>query len=425
MAEFAATRASICKGDKFSEKACPQNALEKKRTVNSPYTSVVRSLMYVQTYTIPDISFAVGMLRRYQSNPEMEHWKAAKKVLRYLKGTRHSGGAISWKSAKQTIIAASTMEAKFVAYFEAVIHVLWLRNFISGLEIVNSNFPSNLVKMSSASLLVSNPIPKRLGGKVALITGGASGIGESTARLFVRHGAKVVIADVQDDLGHSVCESIGSCENISYAHCDVTSDSDVRNAVDMTVSKYGKLDIMFNNAGIQPKTDWRILAVNDDDFKKVLYVNVFGAYLGAKHAARMMIPAKKGCILFTSSVASVIGVEAAPAYVASKHAVVGLAKNLCMELGQYGIRVNSISPFAVGTPLVRNLMDWDDRQFQEVVSASANLKGVTLEPEDIAEGALYLASDESKYVSGINLVVDGGYTATNPSFSWAAKSRLP
>uniref|UniRef100_A0A2N9IH71 Integrase catalytic domain-containing protein n=1 Tax=Fagus sylvatica TaxID=28930 RepID=A0A2N9IH71_FAGSY len=153
MAECAATPAPICKGDKFSEKDCPQNALEKKRMENIPYASVVGSLMYAQTCTRPDISFAVGMLGRYQSNPGMEHWKAAKKVLRYLKGTRHymltrkstfgylfllAGGAISWKSAKQTIIAASTMEAEFVACFEATVHALWLRNFISGLGIVDS-----------------------------------------------------------------------------------------------------------------------------------------------------------------------------------------------------------------------------------------------------------------------------------------------
>ncbi|CBI30356.3 unnamed protein product, partial [Vitis vinifera] len=207
------------------------------------------------------------------------------------------------------------------------------------------------------------PLTQRLAGKVALITGGASGIGACTAKLFVKHGAKVIVADVQDQLGRSLCQEIGPAETVFHVHCDVTCDSDVQNAVDTAISKYGKLDIMFSNAG---------------------------------HAARVMIPAKTGCIIFTSSVASVVSEEISHAYVASKHAVVGLANNLCVELGQYGIRVNCISPFGL-------------------VSSAANLKGAVLEAEDIAEAALYLGSDDSKYVSGINLVVDGGYSITNPS----------
>ena len=163
----------IQKGDKFSLMQCPNNDLERKQMENIPYASIVGSLMYAQTCTRPDISFAVGMLGRYQSNPGLDHWKAAKKVLRYLQGTKDhmltykrsdhlevigytnsdfvgcvdtrkstfgyvyllAGGAISWKSAKQSVIAASTMEAEFVACFEATVQANWLRNFISGLGI--------------------------------------------------------------------------------------------------------------------------------------------------------------------------------------------------------------------------------------------------------------------------------------------------
>ncbi|KAL2529480.1 Xanthoxin dehydrogenase [Forsythia ovata] len=160
----------------------------------------------------------------------------------------------------------------------------------------------------------------RLEGKVAIITGGVGGIGKSVAMLFVQHGAKVIIADVQDDLSQAVCENIGSSEVISYVHCDVTIDSDVQNVVDMAVSKYGRLDIMFGNAGIPSKSDLTILATEYQDFKRVFDVNVFGVFLCAKHATKVMIPAKKGSIVFTASAAFVTRGNAPHAYVASKHA---------------------------------------------------------------------------------------------------------
>ncbi|KAG5245473.1 alcohol dehydroge family protein [Salix suchowensis] len=247
--------------------------------------------------------------------------------------------------------------------------------------------------MGSVSLV--SAALRRVEGKVALITGGSSGIGESTARLFVKHGAKVVIADIQDELGHSVCKELEP-ESASFIHCD-----------------YGKLDIMFNNAGTGGTPKPNILENDKAEFEEIIRVNLVGAFLGTKHAARVMIPARRGSIITTASVCSIIGGGSSHAYTSSKHGVVGLMRNTAVELGQHGIRVNCVSPHAVPTPLFKNFYKMND---DEVSGIYSNLKEAELKPEDIAEAALYLGSDESRYVSGHNLVVDGGFTVVNPGF---------
>ncbi|CAN1178849.1 Short chain aldehyde dehydrogenase 1 [Linum perenne] len=260
---------------------------------------------------------------------------------------------------------------------------------------------------SIASDVITAP---RLQGKVALITGGASGIGESTVRLFVQNGAKVLIADVQDKLGESLAQELGLPETISFVHCNIT--------------RYGQLDIMYNNAGIGGNLETTILNSDNADFKRVLEINLFGSFLGAKHAARVMIPARKGCILFTGSVAASISGDLSYAYKASKHAILGLNNNLTVELGKYGIRVNTISPYGVATPMVTiatpmvtSGMQMDKKAAEEFMSAAGNLRGAILEPEDVAKAALYLASDDAKYVSGLNLIVDGGHNHNHPLFA--------
>ncbi|GAB4833288.1 hypothetical protein Ancab_031534 [Ancistrocladus abbreviatus] len=158
--------------------------------------------------------------------------------------------------------------------------------------------------------------------------------------------------DIQDEKGILLRDDINSHGGeITYIHCDVSNDSDVKNVVDVIVSKYGKLDMMFNNAGILGRINVSILVTDDEEFKRVFNVNAYGALLGAKHVARVMIPAKSGVILFISSIIALTGGTAGYAYTMSKHAINGLMMNLCVELGQYGIRVNAISPGAIATPL--------------------------------------------------------------------------
>jgi NAD(P)-dependent dehydrogenase (short-subunit alcohol dehydrogenase family) len=271
-----------------------------------------------------------------------------------------------------------------------------------------------------------------LEGKIAIVTGGARGIGEATVRMFVKHGAKVVIADVEDELGIMLANSLSP--STTYIHCDVSIENDVENLVTSTVSRYGKLDIMFNNAGFLGNQSRNKSIVNFDveEFDRVMSVNVKGVALGIKHAARVMIPRRFGCIISSASVAGILGGLGPHAYTASKHAIVGLTKNTSCELGKYGIRVNCISPFGVATSMLVNAwrkgddneVDDDNEinfglplieeveKMEEFVRGIANLRGTTLRAQDIAEAVLFLASDESKYVSGHNLVVDGGVTSS-------------
>ncbi|XP_009133800.1 short-chain dehydrogenase reductase 3a isoform X1 [Brassica rapa] len=248
----------------------------------------------------------------------------------------------------------------------------------------------------------------RLDGKVVIITGGASGIGAEAARLFTEHGAKVVIVDLQEELGLSVALSIGK-DMVTYYHCDVTNEMEVENAVKFTVGKYGKLDVLLSNAGIMDQPG-SVLDMNLEQFDRIMSVNVRGAAAFIKHAARAMVEkGTRGSIICMTSCAAEIGGSGAHAYTASKHGLLGLVRSACGDLGKYGIRVNGVAPYAVATRM--NSSDEETaRTVEEYFAAAGILKGVVLKVGHVAQAALFLASDDSAYVSGHNLVVDGGYS---------------
>jgi len=268
------------------------------------------------------------------------------------------------------------------------------------------------------SLLIKMSKQRRLEGKVAIITGAASGIGEATARVFVENGAFVVVADIQEELGLKVVASIaGPDHRAIYKNCDVTVENQVEETVAFAIEKYGKLDIMYSNAGIVGSMESILDMDMEKGFDQTMAVNLRGSANCIKHAARAMVKQQvKGSIICTASSTSILGGMAPAAYTVSKHGLVGLVKAAASELGKQGIRVNCVSPYYVATPLALGALGMNPSEGEAFFSSVGNLKGIALKAKHVAEAVLFLASDESAFVSGHNLVVDGGFTVVNHSF---------
>ena len=247
----------------------------------------------------------------------------------------------------------------------------------------------------------------RLENKVTLISGGARGMGAVEARLFAREGAKVVIGDILEEEGRrteaEISETGAECV---FVRLDAASESDWQQAVATAVGRFGKLDILVNNAGIF-RGD-RVEDTTEESWDLVMDVNAKGVFLGTKHSIPEMRKAGGGSIINISSVAGLVGNPFTSAYNASKGAVRLLTKSTAVQYAKDGIRANSIHPGVIETPMTQDVVnDESFRQFRLARNPILRLG----QPEDVAYGVLYLASDESSFVTGSELVIDGGWTA--------------
>ncbi len=258
---------------------------------------------------------------------------------------------------------------------------------------------------------------KRLENKVTVITGGTSGIGEATAEVFAAEGAKVIIAGRSEDKGAAIAKRLG--ENVLYQRCDVMSEADIKAVIDLAVSRFGKLDCLFNNAGGPDRGT--LETVTPEDFNYSMNLLLGSVVFGMKHAAPVMKAQGGGCIINNSSIAAIRMNQGGYLYTAAKAAVTHITRLAGVQLGAYGIRVNSISPGAVATPIfwggsqvANTLPDEKNAQKMEKLKlslAKANpLQRAGLD-KDVAYAALYLASDEGGYINCHDLVVDGGRTS--------------
>ena len=252
----------------------------------------------------------------------------------------------------------------------------------------------------------------RLKNKVAIITGAGSGQGRAAALIFSREGARIAVSDWKPELGDETVTLVKKAGGEAiFIRSDVSDSADVQNLVRITVSTYGRIDILYNNAGVgfsSPLSMRDVINTPEADWDRVIAINLRSMYLTAKYGIPEMIKTGGGSIINTASIAALIGSEAAHAYTAAKGGMVALSRALAVEFGPKNIRVNCICPGAIDTPMIAPVIDPLKKSGEPFMRSPIRRLGM---PEDIANCALYLASDESSFVTGATLVVDGGYIA--------------
>jgi NAD(P)-dependent dehydrogenase (short-subunit alcohol dehydrogenase family) len=254
-------------------------------------------------------------------------------------------------------------------------------------------------------------MPGTLDGKVALVTGAASGIGRATALTFAREGAKLVVADMNEDGGQQTVHMI--TENGSeamFVQVDVTSASQIEAMISKTLETYGRLDCSFNNAGTEGTTMVSTVDYKEEDWNRVLSINLTGVWLCMKYEITQMLKQGGGAIVNTASVAGLVGSRGAgSAYAASKHGVVGLTKTAALEYAKQGVRVNCVCPGVIRTPMMERMLTRNPELEQQYIAAEPI--GRLGLPEEIAESVVWLCSEAVSFVTGHTMTVDGGMVA--------------
>jgi NAD(P)-dependent dehydrogenase (short-subunit alcohol dehydrogenase family) len=247
----------------------------------------------------------------------------------------------------------------------------------------------------------------RLKGKVAIITGGGSGIGRATCLLFAREGAKVVVADYVAEGGHETVRQIKDAGGEAvFVQADVSKSADVQTMIGATIRNYGRVDVLFNNAGIEGPSA-KLANVKEEDWERVIAIDLTSVYLGMKYVIPEMIKQGGGSIISTASVAGMVGFPGSGAYSAAKAGVINLTRLAALEYADKNIRVNCICPGVIETPMVDRVVG--ERPRERIIRTEP--VGRLGKPEEIANAALFLASDESSFATGAPFVIDGGYIA--------------
>lgn len=244
-------------------------------------------------------------------------------------------------------------------------------------------------------------------GKVAIVTGGTSGIGKATAVALTEAGAKVVLAGRREAEGAAVVSTIEQAGGVAaFVKTDAARERDIQALVAFTLKTFGRVDLAFNNAGVEHLAP--TLDVSEDEFRRVFDVNVWGVLTSMKHQIPAMLRSGGGAIVNTSSVAGRVGLSGAPVYVASKHAVEGLTKAAALEFANQGVRINAVSPAVIETPMLDRFAPKDEMR---AYMAGLHPLGRFGKPGDVARAVLYLLDPANDFVTGISLAVDGGFLA--------------
>jgi NAD(P)-dependent dehydrogenase (short-subunit alcohol dehydrogenase family) len=247
----------------------------------------------------------------------------------------------------------------------------------------------------------------RLDGKVALITGGGSGMGKVAAELFVNEGARVVLTDVQDDAGRATAEAIGDAAR--YVHADVSQEADAAAMIRATVEAFGRLDVLYNNAGVMLPDDGSVTTTDEGIWDTTLAINVKGVAFGCKYGVPAMLANGGGSIINVASFVAWMGAATSQtAYTASKGAVLAMTREIAVEYARQGIRCNALCPGPIETPLLLALLSDDAKKQRRFVHIPMGRLG---KAEELAKAALFLASDDASFMTGASLIVDGGITA--------------